>query len=60
MEHCQLQPQHSDFLEYTLKTFVMGDEYNGPIGIVKAVLNQNGKEKKCLYRGIIRNGINLE
>ena len=32
-------------LEYTLKTFVMGDEYNGPIGIVKAVLNQNGKEK---------------
>ncbi len=45
MEHCQLQPQHSDFLEYTLKTFVMGDEYNGPIGIVKAVLNQNGKEK---------------
>lgn len=32
-------------LEYTLETFVMGDEYNGPIGIVEATLNQNGKEK---------------
>ncbi|MCI5740988.1 MAG: hypothetical protein MR302_05670, partial [Lachnospiraceae bacterium] len=32
-------------LEYTLETFVMGDEYNGPIGIVEATLNQNGEEK---------------
>jgi len=31
-------------LEYTLETFVMGDEYNGPIGIVEATLNQNGVE----------------
>ena len=32
-------------LEYTLETFVMGDEYNGPIGIVEETLNQNGEEK---------------
>ncbi len=32
-------------LEYTLETFVMGDAYNGPIGIVEATLNQNGEEK---------------
>lgn len=32
-------------LEYTLKTFVMGDAYNGPIGIVEATLHQNGTDK---------------
>lgn len=32
-------------LEYTLETFVMGDEYNGPIGIVEATLHQNGVSK---------------
>lgn len=30
-------------LEYTLDTFVMGDEYNGPIGVVKAQLSKNGR-----------------
>lgn len=29
-------------LRYTLQTFVMGDDYNGPIGIVQGTLVQNG------------------
>ena len=29
-------------LQYTLDTFNMGNDYNGPIGIVKASLNRNG------------------
>lgn len=33
-------------LEYTLKTFVMGDDYNGPIGITTATLQQDGVEKE--------------
>lgn len=32
-------------LEYTLETFVMGDAYNGPIGIVEATLHQNGTDR---------------
>lgn len=32
-------------LEYTLDTFVMGDDYNGPIGIVKGTLHQDGVNK---------------
>lgn len=32
-------------LKYTLETFVMGDEYNGPIGIVEATLHQNGTDR---------------
>ncbi len=32
-------------LEYTLETFVMGDAYNGPIGIVEATLHQDGEDK---------------
>lgn len=31
-------------LEYTMEVFVMGDEYNGPIGIVQANLNKDGKD----------------
>lgn len=29
-------------LQYTLQTFVMGDDYNGPIGMVQGTLVQNG------------------
>ena len=34
-------------LEYTLKTFVMGDDYNGPIGISKTVWRKRSISWHC-------------